>query len=397
MWREDTCAFCGLPLDNSQQDHIACAKCASAGHFRCLQLEDPRLIANVRSYAWACLDCRSCEVCGGNDESTMFCDLCDRAYHGNCLDPPLLRPPKGEWHCPRCEPQSGATAQPTASTSRRPSLTNGATSLDRPTTNGLATMNGFHTANGVAPRGKGKGRAVEPQPVGVGDPAASLGPRVKLPSGFFGGLDVEGTVRSRRRRYSDGESLDGVTEVAAVDEEEPENGEATEIADQFSGLLTGRPADLGDRLPTTHDRRLYERARAMVEPKSGHKKKTLAIPRPASTMTLDSPYGSGFSSSASSPGVLHLRARQPHEFDGQTPRREGAISRIRFGQYDIETWYQAPYPEEFARVPDGRLFICEYCLKYMKSSFQASRHRARSAATGQLTRSGQVQNATSAR
>jgi hypothetical protein len=51
------------------------------------------------------------------------------------------------------------------------------------------------------------------------------------------------------------------------------------------------------------------------------------------------------------------------------------IKSIRFGEFEIETWYQAPYPEEYCRVPDGRLYICEYCLKYMKGPFQAERHR----------------------
>lgn len=59
----------------------------------------------------------------------------------------------------------------------------------------------------------------------------------------------------------------------------------------------------------------------------------------------------------------------PKIFPGQR------IQRIRFGEYDIETWYDAPFPEEYANIPDGRLWICEFCLKYMKSSFLASRHK----------------------
>lgn len=51
------------------------------------------------------------------------------------------------------------------------------------------------------------------------------------------------------------------------------------------------------------------------------------------------------------------------------------IKTIRFAEYDIDTWYQAPYPEEYSLVPDGRLWICEQCFKYMKSRFMASRHR----------------------
>ncbi|KIM39961.1 hypothetical protein M413DRAFT_74317, partial [Hebeloma cylindrosporum] len=51
------------------------------------------------------------------------------------------------------------------------------------------------------------------------------------------------------------------------------------------------------------------------------------------------------------------------------------IRTIRFGPYDIKTWYDAPFPEEYASIPDGRLWICEFCLKYMKSRFKAIRHQ----------------------
>lgn len=52
------------------------------------------------------------------------------------------------------------------------------------------------------------------------------------------------------------------------------------------------------------------------------------------------------------------------------------IQAIRFGQdWEIKTWYQAPYPEEFAQVAEGRIWLCEFCLKYFASHFQESRHR----------------------
>ncbi|KAI0787884.1 histone acetyltransferase [Fomes fomentarius] len=51
------------------------------------------------------------------------------------------------------------------------------------------------------------------------------------------------------------------------------------------------------------------------------------------------------------------------------------IRKIRFGEYDIDTWYDAPFPEEYAAIPDGRLWMCEFCLKYMKSRFSATRHQ----------------------
>ncbi|KAI0077895.1 hypothetical protein K474DRAFT_1661128 [Panus rudis PR-1116 ss-1] len=50
------------------------------------------------------------------------------------------------------------------------------------------------------------------------------------------------------------------------------------------------------------------------------------------------------------------------------------IRTIRFGEFEIQTWYNAPFPEEYANLPDGKLWICEFCLKYMKSKFVATRH-----------------------
>ncbi|KAI8346233.1 hypothetical protein B0O80DRAFT_246433 [Mortierella sp. GBAus27b] len=49
------------------------------------------------------------------------------------------------------------------------------------------------------------------------------------------------------------------------------------------------------------------------------------------------------------------------------------IKKIQFGDWEIDTWYVAPYPEEYSQHPI--LYICEFCLKYMKSSFMAGRHR----------------------
>lgn len=51
------------------------------------------------------------------------------------------------------------------------------------------------------------------------------------------------------------------------------------------------------------------------------------------------------------------------------------IKTIRFGRFEIDTWYDAPFPEEFSNIPEGRLWICEFCLKYMKSRFGSLRHR----------------------
>jgi hypothetical protein len=40
------------------------------------------------------------------------------------------------------------------------------------------------------------------------------------------------------------------------------------------------------------------------------------------------------------------------------------IDKIQIGRYEIDAWYFSPYPEEYGK--QSKLWICEYCLKYMK-------------------------------
>ena len=63
--------------------------------------------------------------------------------------------------------------------------------------------------------------------------------------------------------------------------------------------------------------------------------------------------------------VPHLTA----SYAGSSARSPLAIQ---FGKYEISTWYSSPYPHEYARLP--KLFLCEFCLKYMKSRPILQRH-----------------------
>lgn len=49
------------------------------------------------------------------------------------------------------------------------------------------------------------------------------------------------------------------------------------------------------------------------------------------------------------------------------------INVIELGRYEIDTWYFSPYPEEFAKC--SKLYLCEFCLKYMKKKRTLARHR----------------------
>ena len=46
--------------------------------------------------------------------------------------------------------------------------------------------------------------------------------------------------------------------------------------------------------------------------------------------------------------------------------------RIQFGNYEIETWYKSPYPDDYWQL--DKIFVCQYCLVYMKSHSVLQRH-----------------------
>ncbi len=66
--------------------------------------------------------------------------------------------------------------------------------------------------------------------------------------------------------------------------------------------------------------------------------------------------------------VPHLSSTSP----GSSARSPLAIQ---FGKFEISTWYSSPYPQEYARLP--KLYLCEFCLKYMKSRPILKRHVAK--------------------
>lgn len=49
------------------------------------------------------------------------------------------------------------------------------------------------------------------------------------------------------------------------------------------------------------------------------------------------------------------------------------IDTLRMGKFEIDTWYFSPYPEEYGKVKT--LYVCEYCLKYMRYE-KTYRHHA---------------------
>lgn len=49
------------------------------------------------------------------------------------------------------------------------------------------------------------------------------------------------------------------------------------------------------------------------------------------------------------------------------------IDTLRIGQFEIDTWYFSPYPDEYRKV--STLYVCEYCLTYMRLEKTFRYHR----------------------
>jgi histone acetyltransferase SAS3 len=110
----------------------------------------------------------------------------------------------------------------------------------------------------------------------------------------------------------------------------------------YGGILTDLEADTARTYPTEADREAFQKAREMAEQQW---KEKLA--------------------QANGEATVAARTKQ-----SGPPSK---IKCINFGQYEIDTWHAAPYPEEYSR--NKHLFICEFCLKYMSSDYVAWRHK----------------------
>lgn len=112
----------------------------------------------------------------------------------------------------------------------------------------------------------------------------------------------------------------------------------------YGGILSEADADTSKTLPQAADRERFNEAKRKAE-EAWNKRAT-------------DPNATG-----SSGGALSQKVAGP----------ASKIQCINFGGFEIDTWYAAPYPEEYSR--NRVLYICEFCLKYMNSEYVAWRHK----------------------
>jgi hypothetical protein len=98
----DCCYTCGS--SGAMDTMIFCVDCGEAFHTFCVGAP----IHSMDEFAvsgWRCPNCKICEISGQvpQDETRMlFCEMCDRAFTLDLLDPPLASAPPGLWICGQC-------------------------------------------------------------------------------------------------------------------------------------------------------------------------------------------------------------------------------------------------------------------------------------------------------
>ena len=98
----DSCFTCGS--SGASDTMMFCVDCGEAYHSFCVNAP----IRSMDEYAeagWRCPNCKVCEISGDvpKDELKMlYCEMCDRAFNLDLLDPPLEAAPSGLWICGQC-------------------------------------------------------------------------------------------------------------------------------------------------------------------------------------------------------------------------------------------------------------------------------------------------------
>uniref|UniRef100_G1N326 histone acetyltransferase n=1 Tax=Meleagris gallopavo TaxID=9103 RepID=G1N326_MELGA len=334
------CSFClGTKESNREkkpEELLSCADCGSSGHPSCLKF-CPELTSNVKALRWQCIECKTCSACriqGKNADNMLFCDSCDRGFHMECCDPPLSRMPKGMWICQVCRPKKKGRKllhEKAAQIRRRY-----AKPIGRPKNKLKQRMGspgrGQKTKVCTTPS-SGHAASVKDSSsrLPVTDPTRPVNKKTK---GLIDGLTKFFTPSPDGRR-SRGEIID-FSKHYRPRKKVSQKQSCTSLV-----LATDTEIKLSIKQENTD---VY-----LVGSKDTVTQEDLDVFKQARELSLEK-----------------IGCKNTADTSGRYP------SVIEFGKYEIQTWYSSPYPQEYARLP--KLYLCEFCLKYMKSKNILLRH-----------------------
>ncbi|CAO3646296.1 unnamed protein product [Cunninghamella echinulata] len=375
-----TCGICYIcngvnNFDNEGKKHslLTCSDCHRHVHVICSNL-DEEAEDMFRSYHWQCNDCKTCIHCKfkNNEGKMLICAMCDRSTHSYCTETGEL--PKGDWYCNFClDMTSPSINNTTSETDSEIKTRKRKANLQDPPLTPLYdnTMTKRTTAR------------VDSQQQNKHDNTPSL--QIRLTNSQLKTLPSTSKTSSVKKDTSTKSSVNTHSSTSLTislpgskktGTKRKCSSEETTIKSSLSPPpnTTTMPIEYDDHYfttfghkirksesstrrgtPSISDKNMFEKAKTRAENIMKSKK---------SQSSLSSP-----SLSSSSPSSLSIGDSQQNSTVLEIPK----ISHIVFGDYLIDTWYVAPYPEEYSQHPT--LYICEFCMKYMKSKYVAERHK----------------------
>ncbi|XP_075549117.1 histone acetyltransferase KAT7-like isoform X4 [Dermacentor variabilis] len=121
------------------------------------------------------------------------------------------------------------------------------------------------------------------------------------------------------------------------------------------GMLdSDREPDLSSLAPV-YDLEMFREAQAKAAEEMEHQRVTSLVSSPPSRSSTGSHSGN------------HRHHNHHHQQQG--------IRVLEMGRYEMDVWYSSPYPEEYQALP--KLYLCQFCLKYMGSPTILRRHTAK--------------------
>ncbi|XP_042642342.1 histone acetyltransferase KAT6B isoform X2 [Tyto alba] len=369
------CSFClGTKESNREkkpEELLSCADCGSSGHPSCLKF-CPELTTNVKALRWQCIECKTCSACriqGKNADNMLFCDSCDRGFHMECCDPPLSRMPKGMWICQVCRPKKKGRKllhEKAAQIRRRY-----AKPIGRPknklkqrmlsVTSDEGSVNAF-TGRGSPGRGQKTKVCTTPSSghaASVKDSSSRLPVTDPTRPGATTKITTTSTYISASTLKVNKKTkglIDGLTKFFTPSPDgRRSRGEIIDFSKHYRPRKKVSQKQSCTSLVLATDTEIKVSIKQenmdvfLVGSKDTVTQEDLEVFKQARELSLEK-----------------IGCKNTGETSGRYP------SVIEFGKYEIQTWYSSPYPQEYARLP--KLYLCEFCLKYMKSKNILLRH-----------------------
>uniref|UniRef100_A0A8C3L3X8 histone acetyltransferase n=1 Tax=Chrysolophus pictus TaxID=9089 RepID=A0A8C3L3X8_CHRPC len=369
------CSFClGTKESNREkkpEELLSCADCGSSGHPSCLKF-CPELTSNVKALRWQCIECKTCSACriqGKNADNMLFCDSCDRGFHMECCDPPLSRMPKGMWICQVCRPKKKGRKllhEKAAQIRRRY-----AKPIGRPKNKLKQRMLSVTSDEGSVNAFTGRG-------------SPGRGQKTKVCTTPSSGHAASVKDSSSRLPVTDPTRPGATTKITTTSTYI--SASTLKVNKKTKGLIDGLTKFF---TPSPDGRR--SRGEIIDFSKHYRPRKKLSQKQSCTSLVLATDTEIKLSIKQENTDVYLVGSKDTvtqEDLDVFKQARELSLEKIgckntadtsgrypsviEFGKYEIQTWYSSPYPQEYARLP--KLYLCEFCLKYMKSKNILLRH-----------------------